>query len=88
MMGYTYLAPFTVHMDSQKHRIYFIFQDFYKTCLCLDAGSWNELGTIENVFSYDDKNDRMYLYGVSKGFYYRHIPTLEELIGIGESLIK
>lgn len=81
--------PFTVHTDNQNHRAYFIFGDVGDhTCLCLETSSWCELGKIKKVYGYDSINDRIFFYDYQKGVYYRHIPTLEELIHFGKSIIQ
>ncbi len=72
-------------LDSLERRVYII-DSYAEIGLCLDYDSWLELGQLKNVYAYDPTENVIYYPG-KDGVYARHMPTLEEIIDIGHSLL-
>lgn len=85
--NYNYCSRITAQQDNEEKRIY-IFEHSNHIGLCFDAISWTKLGTIKNVYGFDAKTNRLCYNTYKTGIYLRYIPTIEEMVKIGQDLLE
>ena len=83
--GMSLCGRITAHPDRQGKRI-FIIEHNNHVGACFDIASWTKLGEADRVYGFDARTDSLCRYNGEK-LYLRRIPTLEELVAMGQSIL-